>query len=151
MKRILFTYLFVLSAIGLGSGCAERQYVEPRDLTVQEQDLSCAARFGSGHCVVMRWERQPTEEEPGSFLFKVFPRRDWDGTPMAEDLPGEMTVLLWMPSMNHGSVPVNVERLGPGSYRATNVYFIMKGDWEIRFLSKESDQVRDQASIRLLI
>ncbi len=48
----------------------------------------------------------------------------------------DVSVLLWMPSMGHGSAPVKLDKLGPAQFRVTNVYFIMPGDWEIRLSLK---------------
>ena len=43
---------------------------------------------------------------------------------------------LWMPSMNHGSSPIKVVRLGAQMVRLESVYFIMPGDWELRLVIK---------------
>ena len=67
------------------------------------------------------------------------------------DLNDSVEVALWMPSMGHGSSPVTVERLDTGTYRASEVFFTMKGDWEIRIQLKEGDEVRDQAIVPITL
>ena len=96
-------------------------------------------RFPSGFCVAVEWEKLPTEEDFGSFRFHVF-----RGGAAPQD-PGAISVILWMPGMGHGSSPVSVEQLGPGEYRARDVFFTMRGEWEIRFQRREGQDERDQA------
>ncbi|MCO5113390.1 MAG: FixH family protein [Bdellovibrionaceae bacterium] len=52
---------------------------------------------------------------------------------------GDFEVVLWMPSMNHGSAPTLVQNLVDengkaliGVYEVSNIYFVMGGDWEVR-------------------
>lgn len=91
---------------------------------------SCVAHFHtSGICVDVKWEVRPTEDSPGSFIFSTS-----DGlTSNLRDFDSPLKVVLWMPAMGHGSSPIMVEKVSIGIYRAKEVYFSMKGDWEIRF------------------
>lgn len=43
-----------------------------------------------------------------------------------------MSVLLWMPSMGHGTSPVTVTQFDVNKYNVTKASFIMKGDWLVR-------------------
>lgn len=143
---------FAVIAALLVSACARPNYA-PSDNTDQsgqgQKPGACQARFTSGHCVSYEWEKMPTEDDFGSFIFKVFLEGD-DG-PMLVDLAGTMTVILWMPSMGHGSSPVEVRRLDVGTYRASDVFFTMRGDWDIRFHLKDGSNVKDQAIISLTL
>lgn len=58
----------------------------------------------------------------------------------------DVEVVLWMPSMGHGSSPTQVERVVDAAgavvsstLRVRNVYFIMGGDWEVRVTLKSAD------------
>jgi hypothetical protein len=53
--------------------------------------------------------------------------------------------------MNHGSSPVFTSLEDTGTYRAKNVFFIMPGEWEIKFQIKEGNQVVDEAIATLTI
>jgi YtkA-like len=60
-------------------------------------------------------------------------------THQAVALTDKVSVVLWMPSMGHGSAPTVVENavdtngnLILGSYNVHRVFFIMGGDWEVR-------------------
>lgn len=127
------------------SSCANPKYATPEPIAGIDQGskITCQAKFQAGQCVSLVWEKFPTEEDFGSFQFKSFR----EGTSETlEDLPN-VSVVLWMPSMGHGSSPVAVTRLEVGTYRASNVFFTMGGDWEIRFQVKAGQNVQDQASL----
>lgn len=44
----------------------------------------------------------------------------------------DMKVVLWMPSMGHGSSPVTLTKVGVNKYQVTEAYFMMPGQWEVR-------------------
>jgi hypothetical protein len=90
------------------------------------------------------WEQMPTETDFGSFIFKTHRPAGMI------DISGP-TVMLWMPSMGHGSSPVTVERLSTGVYRASRVFFTMKGDWEIHVQSKDGGEVHDEAVLHVAL
>lgn len=64
---------------------------------------------------------------------RLFTQESPDNFPLLVDPKKEIKVVLWMPSMGHGSSPVTVENLKTGTYRASNIYFVMPGEWEIKF------------------
>ena len=124
-------------------GCAEPKYAPAASEPAREQDatdITCVAKFSDSACVTLAWEKIQTEDDFGSFIFKTY-----DSELFLSDFLNPITVVLWMPSMGHGSTPVKVEKLEPGTYRASQVFFTMKGDWEIRFQRKEGHAVKDQA------
>ena len=106
---------------------------------------AASASFASHASVDLTWEQKPTETDMGSFLFQTYRTNPVDGTKVPQDLGDTVNVFLWMPSMGHGSSPVTVERLGLGQYRASAVFFIMKGDWEIHFQVKNGKDTADEA------
>lgn len=52
-----------------------------------------------------------------------------------------MSVLLWMPSMGHGTAPVTVTQFDVNKYNVTKASFIMKGDWLVRLAFTTADVV----------
>jgi hypothetical protein len=50
--------------------------------------------------------------------------------------PWNLRVYLWMPSMGHGSSPVELEQdiSQPGLFNIRRIQFIMPGEWEIHFV-----------------
>lgn len=140
-KWVVFS--FVITSV---LGCARPKYVNDSGAgngnSVQEKiKAECSVTFSeSKYCVSWYWENKPTTRQPGSLIFKVFRLNQLDQTPIQIDMPMVPEVVLWMPSMGHGSMPTQTSRLDVGTYRATNVFFMMPGDWEIRFQIKDGQQ-----------
>lgn len=142
------------------TGCAEEKHAPPESeytlnssmSSSREGILDCSLTFSSSHlCLNFKWEKKPTEEATGSFIFKTFLQNKLDQTPVQYDLGGLPQVILWMPAMGHGSSPTTVERIDVGTYRVTGVYFVMPGEWQIRFQVREGEVVRDESVLTLSI
>jgi hypothetical protein len=121
------------------SACASPKYEPPVSAG------AATAAFASHAAVDVTWEKEPTETEMGSFLFDTYRLSPVDGAKVPEDLGPSLGVALWMPSMGHGSSPVTVDRLGEGKYRASNVFFVMRGAWEIHVQVKSGKETTDEA------
>lgn len=61
-----------------------------------------------------------------------------------QDLPSDLHVYLWMPSMGHGSSPVKIHKVSQGEYEVSDAYFIMGGKWEIYFQLLNNKDVVDE-------
>jgi hypothetical protein len=160
---LLGTWIFsALLISSLLSSCARPKY-EVSPLTIKghsggevvgkvgpAENFPCSLSFDRSHyCLSWKWEKKPTESDYGSFLFKIYRENLADGTPVGVDQKVMPTVVLWMPSMGHGSTPVEVQRLDVGTYRASEVFFVMPGEWEIKFQilagsAIEEDEVVDE-------
>jgi hypothetical protein len=86
----------------------------------------------------------------GSLIFKTYRLNTLDQTPIEVDLKSTPQVVLWMPSMGHGSTPSQTVRVDEGTYRTSNVFFIMPGEWEIRIQLKSGGEVTDETRITLV-
>lgn len=130
--------------------CANPKYLPP-SLTskagLSKPTRSCQAQFKDGRCVAVEWETYPTDSAKGSFLLKVF--REQNAKPVLENIDGELKVFLWMPDMGHGSSPVQVTAVDVGTYRVSDVFFVMAGQWEIHFQQKVNDAVTDEAVLNI--
>jgi hypothetical protein len=67
-------------------------------------------------------------------------------------------VVLWMPSMGHGSAPTQVEQAldangNPilGTLNVRKVYFIMSGDWEVRVTLTDASGEKETRSFKVSI
>lgn len=83
----------------------------------------------------LSWEAGPHLRQESVLLVQLADESRQPAEPSAA-----LTVELWMPSMGHGSAPTAVQRVRgadgkivPGLFRVTNIYFLMGGDWELRF------------------
>ena len=145
--NFLFFIMFIFSA------CAKPTYVNSTEDSTnstksESATTACEAKFTSSQCISMSWSTKPTDAESGSFKFKIYRINLGDGSPVPVD-PADVTlnVVLWMPSMGHGSSPVQLKKLDVGTYEVTDVFFIMRGAWEIRFQLKNGKTIEDQATI----
>lgn len=142
-RKMFGRWILVISLIVGVLGCGRPKYVEEpthdASPVVQEKiKADCSIAFTeSKYCVSWYWEFKPTSKQPGSLIFKIFRLNQFDQTAVEVDATQVPEVMLWMPSMGHGSTPTQTSRLDIGTYRASNVFFIMPGDWEIRFLVKD--------------
>lgn len=73
------------------------------------------------------------------------------------EINDQVDVVLWMPSMGHGSAPTQVERsldadgnVLPGVFNVRNVYFIMGGEWEVRVTLTDADGKKETKSFKVI-
>lgn len=99
----------------------------------------------TGYCALTVWEKAPAAKEAGILTLKIVRANALDDSPVLVELASPPAVILWMPEMGHGSVPTKVERVDQGSYRVSNVFFVMPGTWEIRIQIKNGNVVQDEA------
>lgn len=79
-------------------------------------------------------------------------------THQATELNDNIEVVLWMPSMGHGSAPTQVERavdtngnLLAGVFNVRNVYFVMGGEWEVRVTLTDAEGVQETKSFKVTL
>lgn len=136
----------------LTTACADRKSGPGAVPPKTNQGLTCAAKFSSGACVSVAWEKSPTTKGPAAFSFTLFNEYKDSGKPTRLDWTGPVAVVPWMPSMGHGvEEEVSVTKLGEGQYRASNVTFSMRGKWELRILLKDGDLIKDEATLPLTL
>ena len=102
-----------------------------------------------GLAIDLIFDKAPTDSEENFFTLQF---HNPDGV-TAVALDKNVAVILWMPSMGHGSSPVKIQKTADGIYRVSKVYFIMPGDWEIRLQikDKETSNVIEQITQKLSI
>lgn len=106
-------------------------------------------------CVSITWTKFPTTSEYGSLELNFQPINQEINSATTQEIATQLlpklSVILWMPSMGHGSVPVKLEASSASTIKVTNVFFIMPGDWEIRIQLKEGNEIYDQIIYSLFI
>lgn len=139
-------YLLLILGSLFSFACARPDYLSQAEWDQQNKPANtdtCQWKLANlDACAHIQWLRPPTSSEPAELTIEL-----------AGNIPEDTTLsaLLWMPSMGHGSAPVQVERLSASQYRITKIYFIMPGDWEVRISFKNSSQVLDQLTIPLMV
>lgn len=149
-SKIMFTQTFLGACLLTLISCADPQYANLSNNPQKNQDDkigTCVAKFSSGICLNYTWEKLPTENDFGILNFKTFIKNSVTNNIELIDLPIKPSIVLWMPSMGHGSSPVTIEHIETGIYRATKVFFIMSGSWQIRFQLKDRNEIKDQIII----
>lgn len=141
MKKLIpLILLFSLSA------CAQPHYISANDLREPQGSQSedtCSLKFTkAGICAEMQWLKAPSSSDYSEFTLKF-------NSPQIT--AANLSVVLWMPSMGHGSAPVKIEDLGQGQFRVYNVYFVMPGEWEVRVNLKNQSATVDQVFVPLMV
>lgn len=161
-RSVLKVYLLA-SVLGvfLVTGCIESPLLHHATASESESSetlapAACPLAFpAAGLCASLEWARQPIESESGTFILRFWRAGEGDAIsgPFV-DPNGRPFVKLWMPSMGHGSSPVQVAQVKdaqnapvPGVFEATQVYFVMPGRWEIWVQLKQGSQILEQAKL----
>ncbi|KHD89589.1 MAG: hypothetical protein OM95_02325 [Bdellovibrio sp. ArHS] len=132
----------LFSVLGLVA-CANPDYVSDDDQQVQNKPMADGAYFSKVRILAkISWENTPNSEQANAFILNLS---------APSDQFNELAVSLWMPSMGHGSIPVKIEKINPTQYRITDVYFLMPGDWDIRFTLKNNGVVIDSAYASMIV
>lgn len=124
-----------------GTACAHPNYQSQQEGSGLQKTTnpSCELKMPiSQFCVNLVWEKVPTDTEKGVFTLQ------FSLNEAATELLQAPSVVLWMPSMGHGSSPVTVNPVDKGLYRISDVYFVMPGEWEIRIQIKDQNGQVDQ-------
>lgn len=112
------------------------------------QNMNCELRWSQSQlCLAWSWEIEPSGNDFGSFIIKIYRENIFDKTPILIDSSSEVEVVLWMPSMGHGSTPTVVSRIDVGTYRVSQVSFIMPGAWEVKFIKKYSSNEIEEVKV----
>ncbi|MEO5971119.1 MAG: hypothetical protein ABIQ95_14415, partial [Bdellovibrionia bacterium] len=111
----------------------------------------------NGLCASMDWVKYPKEGETGAFTLRFWKLGEGNISGPYSEPTLPVFVRLWMPSMGHGSSPVSLSPsldsngvIIPGVYEVTQVYFVMRGKWEIQVQLQNKSQVVEQANFSIL-
>lgn len=137
----LLTTLFMTSCGG-SPHAKHRNQTEPLVKTIQ----TCTNQFLNESCFTIDWLTGPRVPNESSFDLKFF-KKDQPNEPVQFEY--ELFIYLWMPSMGHGSSPVNIESLEPGHFKVTNVYFIMGGEWQMIIQLKDPSKIIHESIVTL--
>lgn len=142
----VFSFLFILSFLFLIGGCAKPNYqtLAPTDKIIDQSFITVGLMFS------LKWEQEPIPMRYESFLLKFY--SESDPTRSIDPPMGlQPYVQLWMSSMNHGTSPVQIEKLEEGLYRVHKIWFSMPGEWDLRIQLKEGNIVREQVVLGITL
>ncbi|WP_413293575.1 FixH family protein [Bdellovibrio sp. HCB185ZH] len=147
MKNLLLGFLFL-------TACARPDYIDPAAINKVQSPASdkCALRMTQSQlCSSIQWTVGPQSPAESEFILKFWNESTANENGPYIDPAGTLSVILWMPSMGHGSSPVKIDKIEPGVYRVRRVFFIMPGDWEIRIFLKDGATTVDQTTESLVL
>ncbi len=126
MKKSIVLFSIYINVIFLLSSCGDSLFLEdqvrklPGDLKSIEGNLEF---LGSDVMVDVLWRQGPVVLEESKLLVILKSNKN------LEDFTIEAKI--WMPSMNHGSYPIKVTKLAAGVFELSDIFFTMKGDWDL--------------------
>jgi len=142
MKWSLLTVLIL-------AACSKPHYVSGLEGHIDGITGTCGRFFANEQiCLSTQWITKPNESTLGEMHLTF---NDPDDSTRFIDPKNDVAIVLWMPSMGHGSTPVTIERTDVGHYKASEIFFIMPGVWEIRYQLKDGDRVVDQSIQKITI
>jgi hypothetical protein len=107
-------------------------------------------------CAELHWDKEPkavempTEKDKAAFTIQFKSTvKSASGTFENADPTHDVSVGIFMPEMDHGSMPVKITHSDKGVYKIEDVYFTMTGAWEInvKLVDAKTHKIFDQAKI----
>jgi hypothetical protein len=165
MKHALVSFLIFLLTYLL-FGCADRRYLPPTPSQgtpssspsergeSSPQRNACPYFFSKKNlCASISWPRIPI-----AYQYERFHLHLSSSSMSSESMSSEavnkdvqLHIFLWMPSMGHGSSPVNIVSEHDGSYWIEEIFFNMPGAWDIHIQLKNQHDVIDEIILPLQI
>ena len=130
-------------------GCAQPNYSngDNNANNVTSKNYDCELKFtNSSTCLSWKWTTLPEDAKSGEIYFELY-WLDSSGLPTFISPLGVVSLVLWMPSMGHGSAPVTVTQIDEGKFLAQSVMFVMPGQWELRFKISDGDTLLDEVIV----
>lgn len=151
--------IFMLLSICLMSCANPKYFIQDKALVSQvgrgepTHPIRCELKFSNKEvCLAWYWEKITTPFEEGSLIVKLFRPNRLDGSPvLITPIQLNLRLTLWMPSMNHGSTPTISHKIDVGTYRIEEVFFIMPGEWDLRFQLLNQDNIKDEVIVEIRI
>lgn len=168
MKSISYLSILIFIAL-LFQACAKPNYQDASPtasgspgnnntstpVTDKPQQQNCSLYLSKSEiCLHIQWLQNPNSLNNSSFVLTFTQGKTSTAvsSEVFEKLYTNLKIILWMPSMGHGSVPVIIKKNADAlSLTVERVYFIMPGDWDIRFQIKENESIIDETRLSLFI
>lgn len=132
----------IFLTIILLTSCAKPNYVDGLSDKIETLSAQCGLIFSvEDLCLQTKWIEKPSESSFGSMELTFTDKND-----ASRFIDPILTpeIILWMSSMGHGSSPVTLERVDVGRYKASEIFFIMSGPWDIRYQLKRGNDVIEE-------
>lgn len=151
MKLIFFILISILVSCGESPLLNHSMEKSISKVLTQEELDSCPAteaRFVKiNYSVKISW--QNCLPAKGEEKLRLWIWENTKGTAYGpyQDLPDNLLVDIQMPDMGHGSVPVKMNKIGPGEYDVTRIFFIMGGNWDLHIRNIKDGNLVDEIKL----
>ncbi|NDG84712.1 MAG: hypothetical protein EBX52_06695 [Proteobacteria bacterium] len=160
MTRIHSTVLIALLALLSDTACGKSPILnhtvagQRGDSVVDSaSDKACPLALAkSGFCASLTWNSPLAARKKLSLTLKFWRKGEANPNGPYSDPAKAPYVMLWMPSMGHGSSEVTLQKKTDthgvaltGQYEASDAYFIMGGPWDVHVQLKDGETVTDEA------
>lgn len=136
MKSLLLLSLIIFSFYGCGK--SPLQMKKSNEVSGNAGLESAKVLKTTQHSLVLNWLSPVNSADEAHALLIV------KKNGVVVDLPEQIQIFLWMPTMGHGSSPITIKKIGTGLYDLSQVYFIMDGFWQLRVQIKNGNDVVDE-------
>jgi len=141
MSLKFFVLLFITLLFFVSCGKSPLQLEKKTMESSGENNIEVTKKFKTlDQTIELFWLRPRNTLEAGRFLLISKKNK------VAYDLPENFKIILWMPSMGHGSSPVLINKIGTGVYDVSEVYFIMDKDWQIKVQLIEGANILEEVN-----
>lgn len=135
--------IFTVLSLLLLFSCAKPNYTDDNSTVIQRDVLTgCEFIFSTEElCMKFEWIKQPSESEFGEMKVLFTEIKD---DRIRVSPKNNFHFFLWMPSMGHGSSPVQVNEISPGEFVISKIFFIMLGPWQMHFQLKDQNEIIEE-------
>lgn len=138
--KIVFFSLWLMVLGGCGDSPFLKEGKAPENPVAQAEGLGLGLVFNDLKITIRPyWRVGPRVGDECKLLIVLV---DEAGTPLTDEI--ELELMLWMPSMGHGSFPITTRKVGDGLYESTEIFFTMPGDWDVHFQIKDGENLLDE-------
>ena len=125
-------------------GCGESPFINdeknPGDLVVARPSAESKLTLTKKNLIVHPFFRVgPSVGDENNLLIIIT-----DKSSKAIDHSLDLRVMLWMPTMGHGSFPVTVTETSSGVFEASEIFFTMPGYWDVHFQIYENNNLIEE-------
>lgn len=137
IKKLILIFLLLLSS------CGDSPFLKDKlslDSVERVQGISEELFFKNTEVSIKTfWKQGPFVGDESRMLILFF---DKNGLSTSTNL--DFRVMLWMPTMGHGSFPITISKISDGIYEANEMFLTMPGYWEIHFQLFENTTLKDE-------
>jgi hypothetical protein len=144
--KFLFCFILLFNFFSCGKSPFQKKVKSQKNKSANNRILKNGRIIGSktqnilAHYVVeYRWLNQLEVGDEVKMIIEFF-----DDQKKSKNFLGSIEAYLWMPSMGHGSYPIQVTKISNSELQLSEIFFTMQGDWDLHLLFKENNKIHEE-------